>query len=402
MLYTLERLRHKVLDKAEEVYQILKDFFGEEYVDLQFNDHTIKNADWLNGISEEELPNTNITPTNIRQMKAIVDNGLSIIVWWPEVTVTNEHNRSVVIWDLYAKVNVNTSGTIPYEYHGFKLKRSTYNNLQLSSGYLHSHIPSVYSDRQSLREWQRPCLGRGPIIRTINSLKTDFSDTSWMLFCQELAMYVTVESIRGVPYRYLEDLGNYTRSIAYENFRNRPIYFGGLPLAFGSDTAQYKEWLRAFTQYYLNHNHLSIGYSDEGFIINMPFFNFIIDISNACIEYLNLTSSRDVIHRFYTSGLLVKAHVTGNTISTQQSSHSSVNTDQIDGITILEFKNEPKIFHLKDEDSGDTEVTTLLSSEVAQYILRNILKVINYRYKNEHANRVEEVSSPTYQRVIYI
>ena len=36
-----------------------------------------------------------------------------------------------------------------------------------------------------------------------------FDETKWMLFCHELSLYVTVESLEGVPYNHLENVHLY-------------------------------------------------------------------------------------------------------------------------------------------------------------------------------------------------
>lgn len=406
MIYTIEELRHKVLDKAEEVYGIFKDFFGEEYVDLQTNDLSFQDEFCIpDGVAVENLSTTDITDEQIEAVRATFQlNPLSIIVWWPEVTVTNEHNKSINIWDLFARIPIDTGGTIPYEYSGFTLKRATYNMVQLASKYCHSHVPRVSPTIEGLSAWKSPCLGSGPIRNTIISLKTEYNDAMWMLFCQELSMYVTVESLRGVPYIRLEEVGSYIANPQYNDYRFMGINnmnIVNLPKPGGFDYGEYTEWLRRFTQYYLNHNHLSIGYGENGFEINMTFFNFIIDISNACIRYLNLTSNSSEISDFFNSNVLLHAFVSGNTISTQMT-RSPIRTNEIDGMDIVCFKGSMKTLRILGNSSGTEETTNLLDCKVAQFILRNILKVINYRYKNEHANRGQEGTAQTYQRILYL
>ena len=405
MIYTIEELRHDVLDKAEDVYEIFRDFFGDDFVDLQKDGRTLHNEDLLpSGVTMDTLSTSDIPNEHIKVMKNMLASTLSIVVWWPEVTVTNEHNKSIVIWDLFAKIGINTLGTIPYEQPGFLLKRSTYNTSQLLSGYLHSHIQHTYANRENLIAWKSPCLGRGPIRGTIMSLKSDYDDTMWMLFCQELSMYVTVESLRGVPYKRLEDVGNLSENSQYSDYHymRANVRVFGLHAPANTRRDVFVAWLKEFTRYYLNNNHLSIGYNSKEFEINMPFFNFIIDISNACIEFLNLTSNQQEVANFFTGEVLLKARISGTTISTQPRSNST-NINDVIGINILTFKDTAKNLRvLEDEVSAEQSESVLLDCEIAQYILKNILKVINYRYKNEHTNRRQENSAQTYQRVLYL
>ena len=405
MIYTIEELRHDVLDKAEDVYGIFRDFFGDDFVDLQKEGRTLHNEDFLpSGVTMENLSTTDIPHGHIEELKRTLDTTLSIVVWWPEVTITNEHNKSIVIWDLFAKIGINTLGTIPYEQPGFLLKRSTYNMTQLTCGYLHSHIPHA-SIGASLADWKSPCLGRGPIRGTIMSLKSDYDDTMWMLFCQELSMYVTVESLRGVPYKRLEEVGAVNENVSYNDYHfmrmnNRELF--GLPKPSDMSHEAYADWLRRFTEYYLRHNHLSIGYNSKEFEINMPFFNFIIDISNACIEFLNLTSNQQEVANFFTGEVLLKARISGTTISTQARRHRT-DISNVVGMDILTFKDAVRTLRVfEDASSANQSETVLFDCQAAQYILKNILKVINYRYKNEHTNRRQENSAQTYQRVIYL
>ena len=68
-----------------DIYEVFKNFFGEPYVDIQ----------------------------------AKADSSYYLIyVWWPHVTVTNEYDQSVSIQDLYAKIEINNEGRIPFEFSG--------------------------------------------------------------------------------------------------------------------------------------------------------------------------------------------------------------------------------------------------------------------------------------------
>ena len=134
----------------------------------------------------------------------------------------------------------------------------------------------------------------------------------------------------------------------------------------------------------------------------MPFFNFIIDISNACIEFLNLTSNQQEVANFFTGEVLLKARISGTTISTQARRHRT-DISNVVGMDILTFKDAVRTLRVfEDASSADQSETVLFDCQAAQYILKNILKVINYRYKNEHTNRRQENSAQTYQRVIYL
>ena len=131
MKYTLEELKKEVFKNVYNVYEIFQDFFVEEFVDLQFenNNGLTFDAKYLipSNIDEESFADTDLTEAELNEAKAFGNRWIACIyVWWPNVTVTNENNRSIQIKDLYAKIRVNKDGYIPYEYEGFTLLRSTF------------------------------------------------------------------------------------------------------------------------------------------------------------------------------------------------------------------------------------------------------------------------------------
>ena len=160
---------------VQEIVNIFNDYFGEDKVDLK---------------SPEDR-----------------SSGWDIIVYFPEVTVTNEKHQSVKIYDLFAKVPIREDGV--HLYHKFDLMRSTYTHAQAISGYIHSHI----SRTTSLGDWGSPCLGTGPInstIYTLERISESFEEIKpfWELFCRELDEYTQVESLAGGPYIKMENITN--------------------------------------------------------------------------------------------------------------------------------------------------------------------------------------------------
>lgn len=158
---------------VQEIVNIFNDYFGEDKVDLK---------------SPEDR-----------------SSGWDIIVYFPEVTVTNEKHQSVKIYDLFAKVPIRGDGV--HLYDKFCLMRSTYTHAQAVSGYTHSHI----SRSTPPGNWGSPCLGTGPInstIYTLERISESFEEIKpfWELFCRELDEYTQVESLSGGPYIRMENI----------------------------------------------------------------------------------------------------------------------------------------------------------------------------------------------------
>ena len=346
--------------KVYDVYEVFKNFFGEQYVDIQ---------------------------KDVRYSYYI------IYVWWPHVTVTNEYNKSVNIQDLYAEIKVNLEGLIPYEFPGFLLNRATYSKEQFLSDYMHSHIRGIPKDNFSY--FGTPCLGRGPIGSTITTLKIDYDIAEWMLFCQELSMYVTVESISGGPWRRMENIGSYTIADGYTdyNFSSDFLY----PLFF-TDSMR-----KEFIKYYLTNGHLSLSFRNGQFICGMPFYEYIIDLSNAFISYCNKTfHTENDIQKLRNSSILQSLLISNGKFYVINNRQDQ-DLNQYRNKLVLTFKDKKIFTTITESSNNEFFPATIINNNVAMNILKNILKVINFRYKNEHNNnnRVQD-SSQTCQRTIYI
>ena len=409
MQYTISQLKREVFSKVYEVYDIFQNFFGEEYTDLQLLPtdeaffHTVNHHFHTTIVHDNGEENGfNVTEGVIRSLKREYETLKPyILVWWPRVTVTNENNKSVVIQDLYAKVEITTEGRIPYENRGFKLNRTTFTEVQFNSGYLHSHIPHF----SGVPDFDNPCLGTGPINNTIMDLKNGFEDTVWMLFCQELSLYVTVESLRGGPYFRMENIGSRRSLVGFSDFAsnfNHLIELQGFQR--NNDERRFKEMLREFIKYYLENGHLSISYKNKSYQSGLSYFDYMIDISNAFIDFFNQSGNRDSLQNLYRDNILVKAFAAGNKFYRTADSISN-NNSTLEGTEMFRFKGEMKTLHIIGSSGDEVYETVLLHNDIALFILHSILRIINYRYRNEHNKQIgsnQTGTSTTNQTVCYL
>lgn len=408
MPYTISQFKERIFKPVFDVYQVFQDFFEPQFTDLQ---NTPTDEEFQQALEEMEITPTNGLYNSNGRRDSRIRNYYEttrpvIMVWWPRVTVTNESNRSINIQDLYAKIFLTVDGRIPYEFRGFKLNRTTFPEVQFASDYLHSHVPRIYNH---LPSWSDPCLGSGPINQTIMDLKNNFDETIWMLFCQELALYVTVESLRGGPYIRMETVGAELESRLYKDYS---IQEGTLAQAAyyvrGDDLKKLEKVVKVFVPYYLKHGHLALSYKDGKFVSGMPYFDFIIDISNSFIEFFNQGEIPEIsVNWLFDKSILKKAMVANNKFY-ENTGITPSDFSQYEHTYMFDFKGEPKYLHIEQQRlEGERESVTLLYHSLAMYILTNILKIINYRYRNEHTKQLssgggEENSAPTYQTVIYI
>lgn len=409
MLYTTGELRQKIFGNIYDVYEIFQNFFGEPFVDLQdVPDDTdmrlfLQNYDCPHS-SDDEWDISDANYNRIREQWSILYP--VIYVWWPRVTITNENGRSIKIQDLYAKIRVTLEGKIPYEDFGFQLTRTTFPNVQFACGYIHSHVPR---HREGVPYFQNPCYGQGPIRNTVLDLKNSYEEALWMLFCQELSLYVTVESLQGIPYFKMEDVGSGGLVSGYTHFSDDYQTIESLHFLYRYNEGKKRhlmETLRYFTSYYLEHGHLSVSYQSGAFVTGMSYFDYMIDVSNAFISYHNevIAPSEEVeVNNYFDKGILKKVLAANNRFY-EIDEETEHNFSDYEGEPVLTFKGEEKRLHIQQAENVRREPTILLNHSIAMYLLYNILKVINYRYKNEHNNNTNEgtSSSKTYQTVVYL
>lgn len=220
-------------DTVLPIYSIFEDAFGEDRVDLQNVEEepaylleiestlmtdlweileredrpkidnnalydTERNPKTVSTISDEEFER------NRDRIKDAIMRGwvADILIYYPEVTVTNENGQSHEIKDLFVKVPVNGYGHLV---SGISLNRATYTLDEFNANYLHSHISAIPVD--DFEEFQTPCLGSGPIRYTISDLMLGNYSDRWMILAVQIDKLVHVESLQGGPYHRLERIG---------------------------------------------------------------------------------------------------------------------------------------------------------------------------------------------------
>lgn len=338
-------------DPISIVHSIFADFFGEENVDLQ---------------------------------------GQIIIVHFPKVTVTNEHNRSVDITHLWVKVKVSLNGTIDGT---FQMMRSEFTATQFASGYSHSHIPSI--SRTGL-SWASPCLGDGPIRSTITSLSTEFSEEMWNLFCLELSKYVTVESLSGGPYIRLETIGTSRRSTEEITF----------PLEPAMDDIRLREDIKqsiaAFIPAILSKKPFGFNFFNGSYGIAMSERDLFITLSNLFIEYYNSlpASQQTPIEDLFSAGILCKGKLIGNKLYYVYDGDPNAVTNHRDmiGRNMLRFKNSTITLNITNDSvaEDDPNMSIFLSKIVVKAIIDRILRTINNKY-GQPSNQEDDFSGEAHR-----
>jgi len=411
-----------VTDSVQSVYNIFKDYYHEDRVDLQYMD--VGKNDTLN--VEDILDNFlySIFPTNaqsgsdtlediwqediteetkedfIEQLKEEVKHKIHtereyycIIVWFPKVTIKNEHDQSVEIFDLFARVDLRRDGIIsglPY------YKRSTYPLYQMQQGYLHSHSPSmsVYGDPGDYAKWASVCTGTGPINRTIATLRSGFNEMAWTTYCWELDKIVHIESLAGIPYFKMSEL--FGTNSGCEDLQ---IINTGTSMTAG---------LEDFISYFLGKKLLKFSYYENSYHLGESINQYMLDISNTFIEWLNLNILNKTFAKVRATtmkNLLTTYIVKDNKFYKEDSYDNGSRFLQCIGYPILPFKKEMKTLVINDYVLNDKSITKvkLLNFYLVGQILYSILRVINYKY-DQNFNRecnTEDASTLQNNRQVY-
>lgn len=409
----IEELYNSLMEKPLRVLSIFNDFFGEDKVDMQGYWSLDKFKSWMNtGPLSTYIPDGNIVGMNMNdwsiyktwsitdlpgdQVEKVVNvltnttvkerignvkfNGIFILVHFPHVRITNEHDRFVDINHLWAKVKVSYNGTLN---GGFTLNRSEYTLLHIRSHYMHSHISSIPTG--DFTQFQNPCTGSGPINGTISALNRDYDEDMWNMFCLELSKYVTVESIAGTPYNYLERLGVRNMEAGIDRFVTylQPHYYGN---TLSTDK------LRDFVRHFINTKKLKFNYVNGSYSIGMSLPEYIILISNEFISWYNdLFNKGEVTNTFdnlKTRELLRECIVDNGKIYYGTGRINMDNYLGYIGKKVCMFKGKEITISITDIAKVGNEnknKSIILNIQTALYILNIILKVLNYRYGRNKA-----------------
>lgn len=422
---------------AIQVGEVISDYFGEELVDVQIPDidetinrvlHdlpiqsliilrdsnendctledyesnlvTIPRQEYLDNCSKCVLDD-DINPIYIPLVKRSIERTISrfitslripIIIRFPRVRVTNENDKFIDITELYAKVCVKSNGKLA---EFFTLMRTEYTMVQWESHYSHSHMPSTDF------YWQSPCLGSGPIGSTQNSLYDRFDLNIWGLFCYELSKYVTVESLAGVPYRRLENVGNGNNlDLEYSGTRFTPPTYRGI-----------NNILSAFYDYFIREFNFPLSFTNGAYVLGDSVLNFAIHVTDLFANWYNKEASMAhysiTLEQFKIRHLLEEVIIKdGKIYSPRRENSSASRVPEMQGRELFEFKGKmvtANFIGAPEEDDTNNTVL-LLNGNVISFLISRILRIINYKYgehqDNSNNSGSEEVA--THKKYLFI
>lgn len=377
----LEEEYNTTMERPRRVYEIFCDYFGEDKVDMQ-GFKTLKQYIRNEGGS-------------------IAASEIFLLVWFPEVTVTNENDRSVDIQDLYMKVPISADGSM----NGSPtMNRATYPLDQFLSDYLHSHTNGINKSNPTF--FQRICTGSGPIQNTIGNLNGGFDEDLWQLFCSELEDFVHVESLSGGPYRRMENIGITDRMrevpmkfpyvIAGDLNHNR--FIDSFPTEEESKTYSL---IADFTRYLLKEGGLPMEFANGNYSVGMSYIDCTVYLSNKFIEWYNREDNpyrRILFSEFLVGqGILRKHLIKGGKLYVSRVASEVMEVRQYEGNRICIFKGTPVLRHIFiQEVPSEDNLPLLLCNKIVRSIVGSIVKVVNYRYGRKREEQSESGGQAIY------
>jgi hypothetical protein len=396
---SIDNLYNSIIKYPLKIEEIFNNFYGEQRVDLQDAEFTDSVIDLVTSekildftvnhkaillieklrnkleLSEEDES----ILADILDKKELVDKlkyhfkdyKMPLLVHFPQVRVTNEYNKFVDIKDLFAKVEIDLNGGLAGR---FRLNRSHYPLTHLMSGYMHSHVS--YINFNDFTEFQYVCTGSGPINTTIANLNRGFDEDLWNLFCLELSKFVEVESVAGVPYHRLENIGTLHRTYG-ENFNMvHSITF---------DLAA-KIMLLDFTAHFLKSNKLRFNFRNGNFSIGMSYIEYMLLVSNEFISWYNKKHKEGKYT--YDNNILKSKWIIRNCIIANGKLYndSMYNTNEYlrnEGKLVCVFKGKEYRLTISSIINANNNLSTILNPNIAMFILTKALNILNYKYGKE-------------------
>ena len=372
-----EQIRNKYLTPTESintVYDIFKDFFNEVRVDLQVNKEFKDSLEYLFEARDEdnlnEIFNYDLNSTlNTVKFKRIYTEipPFFIFVHFPNVTITNEHNDSINIRDLYARIPIYWNGTLNYR---FEMIVTTYTRTLFNAGYCHSHLHHLYGNKPI---FDTPCLGTGPLVETCNVLTSNFTEDNWRLFCVELSRYVTVESLLGTPYFRMTNI-NDKRSNKLINIHKVSNYIW-----------DHKELLIETIHNLVSKKLLNFKYVNSEYNFANSEAELIRIISNEFIaiynDKFNKKEVNETLLQLVNRSFVIKVKYYNDNYYYIGRITNKIPSDAV----LFTFKGK-EIKTIITDDITDIKETFILNPDKISYIATKLLEFININYGKEQIN----------------
>ena len=419
----IKELHSTLIEMPNNVLEVFNHYYGEDRVDMQniptleeFKEYMTTRllstiiVNSTSGITTEEydtyIRNKKLEELDGQILKKVLSkltlrstidrignnlfNNINILVHFPSVKITNEHDRFTYANHMYAKLTISYKGALV---GNFSLNRAEYSYEHMVCGYMHSHVSSI--PRHDFTQFQNPCLGSGPIRGTQSRLNMEYDEDLWGLFCLELDRYIHTESLSGGPYHRLENLSRIGRNSFREVYLHLNIV-NNLRNAVFLD-AQNIRMIQEFLEFFLKSGKMKFAFNNGGYAVGMSPFEANIVVSNAFIEWYNALYDLNQYHyslqELIENCILKRVKIQGTKIR-ELSSNSSANLSGYNGSRVCTFKGEEVRVVIKDiePNAEESNLSIILNPVIVDYIITKTLNFVNYNYgkTTNQSNRINK------------
>lgn len=407
----IEAIYQEFTERPRRILEIFEDQFGADMVELQgygvegfftwlegktlgsfihdfessnsYGSYSIDRLDYArNGRGKpflEYIPDLGILDYCKEQFREYFNNSsYKLLIHFPKARITNEHDKYIDITELWVKLHVLGNGKL--KYNKFEMVRSEYTATQWFSHYSHSHLPSLGSSE--LPSFRTPCTGDGPVNETLYTLHNNYDENIYGLLAFEIAKYVTVESLAGVPYRKLEEIGRGSSVEDCSIITPRLTY----PIFRGF----HNETVNDFIHYFLSLKNCKYCFHNGSFGLGEPFVNYWIRVSNAFIEWYNNEVLKGSINidmgTLKQRGIISERVVAESRVYSEDTTNDIRNLDSLQGSTMFTFKGNPVRFKVSNVDTISNNKTLLINKAFCDYLLTLSLSILNTHYGRKETN----------------
>lgn len=341
-----------LLEQSKGVFSVFCEVFGEDRCDIQINvyfDSSCRSR-CMNGDA--------VTSDEWESIKCIGSRcaALDIIVYFPEVDISNEKDKHHTIKELYVSTSINTKGNMvgPPQ-----MLRTRYTTDELRAGYKHSHAEKLVS--KSGLGFTSCCLGSAPIRSTVTELISKKCDLDrWNVYCLQIDQYVGIESLKGGPYVEMSKIGVEVNSSFYlydwKGIREHPSY-------------AIESWV---LYKFLLATPINLVVRDGVLVPAMSALECALRITEIYKEDIN------------TKEHLVKGVLVGNRLFSLTKGQVDISSFiALEGGRLLTFKGEPKCLSIDRCEEESVETIEIIRPEYLGSVIDPILIYINTAYEKE-------------------
>lgn len=303
---------------------------------------------------------------------------LAIVIYQANRTVTNEHNNSTKIQDLFVRIPLKEDGVIAGE---FRYLRTTFSTNHFRHNYIHSHTPSFSNPF----EWKNVCLGVGPIRNTLLncSLQSSVDLIELKLFFWELDKVIGIESLSGGPYKHLEDLRDNSTSEIYPIVTMRKVLAK----------------LKPFVKSYLASEKFKPVFKNGCWTIGVPFIDWLAELTDYFFaweaenkEYCKRNQITQVVREYN-----IKNNTLVQNLRTRQDQYLSDSIAALGNPVVIKFHGSDFKFKVVNSDEDTTPLRVqLINTNLGTIILYSLLQTLNCLYDTDTKSNNE----PTWERLV--